>query len=102
MPGLASAHATANERRALPDVRHRRLDFRPQPEKEPLTLELLPCLLPACAASGQEIEHLSMNVYGAQRISTTAGGGHHYYHYDSLGSVTNLTSSAGTKEWTYA
>jgi RHS repeat-associated protein len=31
----------------------------------------------------------------------TSGGSAFYFHYDNLGSVTNLTSSSGTPQWTY-
>jgi RHS repeat-associated protein len=41
-------------------------------------------------------------VQGLRRISMSAGGSNHYFHYDSLGSVSNLTSSTGGGEWTYA
>jgi len=40
--------------------------------------------------------------YGNRRISMTSSGANYYYHYDLLGSVTNLTSAAGSKEWTYS
>ena len=40
--------------------------------------------------------------YGAQRISMTTGGAAYYYHYDSLGSVLNVTSATGVTQWTEA
>jgi RHS repeat-associated protein len=40
-------------------------------------------------------------VYGADLISMTTGAGPFYYHHDGLGSVANLTSAAGTPQWTY-
>jgi RHS repeat-associated protein len=40
--------------------------------------------------------------YGARRISQTAGNDTSYYLHDGLGSVANLTSSAGATQWTYA
>jgi RHS repeat-associated protein len=40
--------------------------------------------------------------YGAQRISMRSGGTDFYYHYDTLGSVSNLTSASGASEWTYS
>jgi RHS repeat-associated protein len=40
--------------------------------------------------------------YGARRLSTTSGSSTSYYHYDGLGSVANLTSSSGSRQWTYA
>jgi RHS repeat-associated protein len=39
--------------------------------------------------------------YGLDRISTTAGGAASFYLHDALGSVANLTSAGGTKQWTY-
>lgn len=41
-------------------------------------------------------------VYGRRRLSMFTGGETYYYAYDGLGSVTNLTSSSGATEWTYA
>jgi RHS repeat-associated protein len=41
-------------------------------------------------------------VYGQRRISQTAGGDTSYFLYDQVGSVVNLTSSAGATQWTYA
>jgi RHS repeat-associated protein len=40
-------------------------------------------------------------VYGADLISMATGAGPFYYHHDGLGSVANLTSAAGTPQWTY-
>jgi RHS repeat-associated protein len=40
--------------------------------------------------------------YGARRLSMTSGSATSYYHYDSLGSVANVTSSSGSQRWTYA
>jgi RHS repeat-associated protein len=40
-------------------------------------------------------------VYGADLISMTTSAGPFYYHHDGLGSVANLTSAAGTPQWTY-
>jgi len=40
--------------------------------------------------------------YGLNRISMATGGSSFYYHYDTLGSVANVTSSTGSSEWTYA
>lgn len=40
-------------------------------------------------------------LYGLRRIAMTSGGNTYYYLYDRLGSVVNLTSSAGATEWTY-
>ncbi len=40
--------------------------------------------------------------YGANRISMTSGGNTYYYHYDTLGSVVNVTSSTGATDWTYS
>src|SRR5207245_2141527 len=34
-------------------------------------------------------------------LSLTTPTGTSYYHYDTLGSVTNLTSNTGTTQWTY-
>lgn len=39
--------------------------------------------------------------YGADLISMRSGGSDFYYHHDALGSVANLTSSAGTAQWSY-
>ena len=39
--------------------------------------------------------------YGLDRIAVSAGGAEHYYLTDGLGSVANLTSSAGAVEQTY-
>lgn len=41
-------------------------------------------------------------LYGARRISMTTPAGSFYYHYDSTGSVADVTSSTGASEWTYA
>jgi RHS repeat-associated protein len=41
-------------------------------------------------------------VYGTKRISMTTGGAAYYYHYDSLGSVANVTSATGVTQWTEA
>src|SRR5919106_3153850 len=41
-------------------------------------------------------------IYGERRISMTAGSSTSYYHYDGLGSVANMTSSSGSRRWTYA
>jgi RHS repeat-associated protein len=40
--------------------------------------------------------------YGHRRISMTSSGAASYYHYDAIGSVANLTSSAGATQWTWA
>lgn len=40
--------------------------------------------------------------YGTERISMTSGTTTSYYLTDGLGSVANLTSSLGDKEWSYA
>jgi RHS repeat-associated protein len=40
-------------------------------------------------------------IYGQRRISMTTGSASYYYQYDPIGSVLNLTSSAGATEWTY-
>jgi RHS repeat-associated protein len=40
-------------------------------------------------------------VYGNDRISMSTPAEAFYYHSDGLGSVTNVTSSSGTSEWTY-
>jgi RHS repeat-associated protein len=39
-------------------------------------------------------------IFGRRRISMTSGNNTYYFHYDPLGSVTNMTSSAGATEWT--
>jgi RHS repeat-associated protein len=39
--------------------------------------------------------------YGLDRISTTAGGAAAFYLRDALGSVANVTSPSGAKQWTY-
>jgi RHS repeat-associated protein len=41
-------------------------------------------------------------IYGLGRISMTSGGSDFFYHYDTLGSVSNVTSAASATEWTYA
>lgn len=38
--------------------------------------------------------------YGTGRISMRSGTGDFYYHYDAIGSVRNVTSSTGVKQWT--
>ena len=40
--------------------------------------------------------------YGHRRISQTAGSSTSYFLHDALSSVSNLTSSSGATEWTYA
>jgi RHS repeat-associated protein len=41
--------------------------------------------------------------YGVDRISTTvAGGASSFYLHDGLGSVTNVTSATGGRQWTYS
>jgi len=39
-------------------------------------------------------------VYGSSRISMATGVGTYYFHYDGLGSVRNVTDSAGVTQWT--
>jgi RHS repeat-associated protein len=39
-------------------------------------------------------------IYGQQRISMNSGSAAYYYHYDNLGSVANITSASGSKQWT--
>lgn len=39
--------------------------------------------------------------YGLDRIATTAGSATSFYVHDALGSVSNMTSSTGAKDWTY-
>jgi RHS repeat-associated protein len=41
-------------------------------------------------------------LYGNARISMTASGSTFYFHHDAIGSVTNVTSSTGAAQWTYA
>jgi RHS repeat-associated protein len=41
-------------------------------------------------------------VFGARRISQSAGSDTSYFLHDGLGSVTNLTSSAGATQWTWS
>jgi RHS repeat-associated protein len=41
-------------------------------------------------------------VYGARRISMSSGAATYYFHYDRTDSTSNVTSSTGTTEWTYA
>ncbi len=41
-------------------------------------------------------------LYGNARVALTTPGAIFYYHYDTLGSVANVTSAAGTTQWTYA
>jgi RHS repeat-associated protein len=40
--------------------------------------------------------------FGTRRLTMTTGGADFYYHYDTIGSVTNVTSSTGSSEWTYS
>ncbi len=40
--------------------------------------------------------------YDARRVSQTAGSNTSYYLYDGIGSVANLTSSAGATQWTWS
>jgi len=40
-------------------------------------------------------------LYGAGLVSMTVGNSTYYYHADRLGSVVNLTSGNGTKQWTW-
>jgi len=40
-------------------------------------------------------------IYGNRRISMRTDGSDYFYHYDALGSVSNLTSSAGVNQWSY-
>jgi RHS repeat-associated protein len=40
--------------------------------------------------------------YGAKRISMTSGSSTSYFHHDGLGSVAHVTSSSGSRRWTYA
>lgn len=42
--------------------------------KDPLCLELLPCLVPDCDVSGRRIEHLSLNEAGFTRSSKNESG----------------------------
>lgn len=39
-------------------------------------------------------------VHGVRRVSMRSGTADYYYHYDTLGSVRNVTSSTGVKQWT--
>ena len=39
--------------------------------------------------------------YGLGQVAMAAGGKAYYYAHDGLGSVVNVTSSAGATEWTY-
>jgi RHS repeat-associated protein len=39
--------------------------------------------------------------YGLDLLSMKSGSSTYYFHHDGLGSVTNLTSSAGVTQWTY-
>jgi RHS repeat-associated protein len=50
-------------------------------------------------ASGSTIRAYT---YGLRRISMISGGSPFYYHYDTLGSVANVTNAAGATQWTYA
>jgi RHS repeat-associated protein len=52
-------------------------------------------------ADGKDVL-LRRYVYGADLVSLTTGAGSFYYHHDPLGSVVNLTSAAGTPQWTYS
>ena len=38
--------------------------------------------------------------YGLRRISMTSGSTTRYFHHDPIGSVTNITSSSGSRQWT--
>lgn len=40
-------------------------------------------------------------LYGMRRISMRSGTADYYFHYDTIGSVRNLTSSAGITQWTH-
>jgi RHS repeat-associated protein len=40
-------------------------------------------------------------IYGARRISMRSGTSDYYFHYDSIGSVRNLTNAAGLTQWTH-
>ncbi|MCI0634308.1 MAG: peptidoglycan DD-metalloendopeptidase family protein, partial [Actinobacteria bacterium] len=40
--------------------------------------------------------------YGANRISMTSGSKTNFFHYDGLGSVVNMTSSSGSRRWTWS
>jgi RHS repeat-associated protein len=40
-------------------------------------------------------------IHGNDLISMTSGGADYFFHHDRLGSVTNITSSAGAEQWTY-
>ena len=42
--------------------------------KEPLCLELLPCLVPDCDVSGRKIEHLSVGEAGFSRSPKNSAG----------------------------
>jgi RHS repeat-associated protein len=39
--------------------------------------------------------------FGLDRIATTAGSSTSFYNHDALGSVANMTSTNGAKDWTY-
>ena len=41
-------------------------------------------------------------LYGIRRVSMTTSSSTSYYHYDALGSVADLTSSAGATQWTWS
>jgi RHS repeat-associated protein len=43
---------------------------------------------------------LRRHIYGERRISMRSGTNDYYYHYDVLGSVRNITSATGVKQWT--
>ena len=45
---------------------------------------------------------LRQYAYGERRISMTSGSSTNYFHYDGLGSVVNMTSSSGSRRWTWS
>ena len=45
---------------------------------------------------------LRQYAYGAGRISMTSGSSTSYFHHDGLGSVVNMTSSSGSRRWTWS
>ena len=47
-------------------------------------------------------ETLRSYTHGLGLVSMLTGGAQHYFHGDLLGSIANVTSANGTKEWTYA